>query len=137
MMQWTAVRLGAPRKRSMVRAHVLAALALGGAILPGCVIGLSGRYQTLHRELERSQPELVESEETEGIFAHVPTLDRPALLGAVLKRNPTVRSAQQAWRAAPAWRRGERCPLPHRTRRARAHGAPFPDEGFGNAPIGR
>lgn len=86
----------------MVRAQVLAALVLGGAVLPGCVTGLSGRYQTLHRELERSQPELVESEETEGIFAHVPTLERPALLRAVLKRNPTIRSAQQAWRAALA-----------------------------------
>jgi hypothetical protein len=99
-----AVRLAAPRKRSMARAHVLAALGLGGAVLPGWVTGLSGRYQTLHRELERSQPELVESEETEGMFAHVPTLERPALLRAVLKRNPTIRSAQQAQRAALAWR---------------------------------
>ncbi|MFP8876728.1 MAG: TolC family protein [Myxococcota bacterium] len=36
------------------------------------------------------------------MFAHAPTLERPALLRAVLKRNPTVRSAQQAWRAALA-----------------------------------
>jgi outer membrane protein TolC len=86
----------------MVPAHILAALALAGVVLPGCVTGLSGRYQALHRKLEHSQPEPVESRETEGIFAHVATLERPALLRAVLERNPTVRSAQQAWRAALA-----------------------------------
>ena len=102
MIQSTAVRLAAPRKRRVVQAHILAALAIGAAALPGCVTGLSGRYQTLHGELERSQPALVASEETEGMFAHAPTLERPALLRAVLKRNPTVRSAQQAWRAALA-----------------------------------
>ena len=46
----------------------------------------------------------VESDETECIFAHVATLERPALLRAVLKRNPNIRSAQQVWRAALAWR---------------------------------
>jgi len=102
MMQSTSVRVAVPRKRSMVQAHVLAALALAGAVLSGCVAGLSGHYQTLHRELERSQPEVVESEGTEDIFAYASTLERPALLRAVLKRNPTVRSAQQAWRAALA-----------------------------------
>ncbi len=101
-MKCTAVRLGAPRTRSMVRAHVLSAFALVGTVLPGCVTGLSGRYQTLHREMERSQPAYVEYEETEDIFVHVPTLERPVLLREVLKRNPNVRSAQQAWRAALA-----------------------------------
>ena len=102
MIQSSAARPGAARTRLLVQAKILAALILGGAVLPGCVIGLSGRYQTLHRELERSQPERVELEEREGIFAHVTTLGRPALLRAVLERNPTVRSAQQAWRAALA-----------------------------------
>lgn len=102
MIQSSAVRPGAARTRLVVQAHILAALALGGALLPSCVTGLSGRYQTQHGELERSRPERRASEEREGIFAHVPTLGRPALLRAVRERNPTVRSAQQAWRAALA-----------------------------------
>ena len=96
MMKCTAVRLGAPRQRSMVRAHVLAALALVGIVLPGCVTGLSGRYQTLHREMERSQPVHVEYKETEDTFVHVTTLERPVLLREVLKRNPNVRSARRS-----------------------------------------
>ncbi len=86
----------------MVRAHVLAALALVGIVLPGCVTGLSGRYQTLHREMERSQLTHVEYKETEDTFVHVTTLERPVLLREVLNRNPSIHSAQQAWRAALA-----------------------------------
>lgn len=41
-----------------------------------------------------------EDQTTPEIFAGAATLDRPALIGAVLERNPSVEAARQAWRAA-------------------------------------
>jgi outer membrane protein TolC len=63
---------------------------------------LSGRYHSLHRELERHPFEEVAAEETQRLFAPDSALGRSSLLRAVLERNPSVRSAQQGWRAALA-----------------------------------
>jgi outer membrane protein, heavy metal efflux system len=81
--------------------HALRALALLAPLLWGC----AGPSQTnRHRALEdawlRAAP--AEAGRADDPFAGHATLDRRALIDAVLARNPSIESARWAWRAALA-----------------------------------
>lgn len=76
-----------------------AALALAAASATACAGG-AARYETLREELAHS--ETTSTPRSDDPFRGFTTLEREALVHAVLDRNPTLRSAQAAWRAALA-----------------------------------
>lgn len=76
-----------------------AALVLAAVTAPACAGG-GARYQHLREELARS--EFAPAAQNDDLFRGVSALEREALVRAVLQRNPTLRSAQAAWRAALA-----------------------------------
>ncbi len=65
-------------------------------LFSGCVAG-GARYDALVRDLHRATRAPVPDGDP---FAGAKTLDRRALIGAVLARNPDVAAAREAWRAA-------------------------------------
>jgi len=77
------------------------AAALVLAALPAAACASGGtRYDRLREELARS--EATAPAQADDLFRGMPALDREALVRAVLQRNPTLRSARAAWRAALA-----------------------------------
>lgn len=76
-----------------------APLVLAAFTATACASG-GTRYQQLRDELARSEP--VPVAQSDDLFRAMPVLDREALVRAVLQRNPTLRSAQAAWRSALA-----------------------------------
>jgi outer membrane protein TolC len=76
-----------------------AALALAAAAALACA-GDGARYETLRQELARSEP--LPTPPGDDLFHGVAVLEREALVRSVLRRNPTLRSAASAWRAALA-----------------------------------
>jgi len=63
----------------------------------------SNRYQTLTKDWQRSEARSTRPADAgERLFANAPVLDRRVLVQYVLERNPTVRAARFAWRAALA-----------------------------------
>ena len=77
------------------------AAALVVAALPAAACASGGtRYDRLREDLARS--EAAAPAQTDDVFRAMPVLEREALVRAVLQRNPTLRSAQAAWRAALA-----------------------------------
>jgi len=79
------------------------AVAAGVALLFGC--GSSSqehRYGAMLADLGRVAPARASAPDGDGreLFAGAAQLDRAALVGAVLARNPDVESARQAWRGA-------------------------------------
>lgn len=74
-----------------------AALVLAAASAAACAGG-GAHYESLREELARVQ--IAPTPEGDDLFRSVPALEREALVRAVLQRNPTLRSAQAAWRAA-------------------------------------
>ena len=74
-----------------------AALVLAAASAAACAGG-GAHYQSLREELARAQA--APTPESDELFRGLPALEREALVRAVLQRNPTLRSAQAAWRAA-------------------------------------
>jgi len=85
------------------RAALLAALVAAGCAGPG----LSARHRTLASELAASEAGL-SAQEPEAApaaadpFPGAPSLERAALVDEVLRRNPSLRAARFAWRAALA-----------------------------------
>jgi len=80
--------------------HALPALAFLAPLLWSCV---GPSLTTRHRELESAwQRAAPASASAEDPFAGQATLDRQALIAAVLARNPTLGAARWAWRAALA-----------------------------------
>jgi outer membrane protein TolC len=75
------------------------ALALTAASAAACA-GEGAHYQSLREELARR--ETPPAPETDDVFRGMLTLEREALVRSVLQRNPTLRSAASAWRAALA-----------------------------------
>jgi outer membrane protein TolC len=79
--------------------HALRVLALLAPLLWGC----AGPSQTTrHRELEEAWLRAAPAASADDPFAGHATLDRSALVDAVLERNPTIAAARWAWRAALA-----------------------------------
>ena len=74
-------------------------LAIGVALATACA-GTGARYQALHAEL--ASTELRPSSIGDDPFRGAASLEREPLVRAVLQRNPTLRSARAAWRAALA-----------------------------------
>jgi outer membrane protein TolC len=74
-------------------------LALQAVLATACAGG-GARYQMLAQELART--ELRPASLDDDPFRAAPALEREALVRAVLQRNPTLRSARAAWRAALA-----------------------------------
>jgi outer membrane protein TolC len=68
--------------------------------------GLTPRYRTLGGELARIEAEVPAGERSQAaaddVFPGAAILDRAALVAEVLRRNPTLRAARFAWRAALA-----------------------------------
>ena len=99
----TALRRRAQRRR-VPRIIGLGALALavGAAPLWGCAgPGLASRYRALD-ERWRESAEPTARPQSADPFSRVPVLERDRLIREVLRRNPTIRAARFAWRAALA-----------------------------------
>jgi outer membrane protein, heavy metal efflux system len=106
------------------RSRARAAVCLAALALEACASGApSARYESLATELARAHPAPDDriAVATDDPFAGAATLSRDALVAAVLDRNPTLRAARAAWRAALARFPQETAP-------------PDPTLGFGIAP---
>jgi outer membrane protein TolC len=80
----------------------VAALLLASLAATGCNGG-GAHYQRLRDEIAlREAAELAPTPENDEPFRGQPELEREPLVRAVLQRNPTLRSARAAWRAALA-----------------------------------
>ena len=66
----------------------------------GCAGNQSHHYQSLKRDWERAEIRAGRAAPADDPLAHTSELDREALVRLVLERNPTVRAARYAWRAA-------------------------------------
>ncbi len=75
------------------------AIALAAVSAAACA-GSAARYETLRTELARTDTHPIPP--ADDPFRGFISLEREALVRAVLQRNPTLRSAQAAWRAALA-----------------------------------
>ncbi len=92
------IRNGAPRPRRRLATLVV----LAPALLAGCAgLGLRARYGNLQEQWQRTAPTSTPSAEDDR-FAGAPFLERTTLVAEVLRRNPTLHAARQAWRAALA-----------------------------------
>jgi outer membrane protein TolC len=86
------------------------ALGLGAQLVAaGCTgPGLSARHESLASELAAREAEAAPREASpapaaaDDVFAGAPALERAALVEEVLRRNPSLRAARFAWRAALA-----------------------------------
>ena len=79
------------------------AVALLLGLLASACATSSTRYRTLTEDWQRSEARSnPPADEGERLFANAPVLERRALVQYVLERNPTVRAARYAWRAALA-----------------------------------
>ncbi len=80
-----------------------AVVLLGLVAATGCATGTSASYRALSEEWQRSAPvEARAADPGDRLFSGAPFLERRALIDQVLERNPTVRAARYAWRAALA-----------------------------------
>ncbi len=78
------------------------ALTIGAAPLSGCMgPGLVSRYHALHTQWRYSAEPTAETH-ADDPFSNAPVLERGRLVREVLRRNPTIRAARFAWRAALA-----------------------------------
>lgn len=81
------------------RRGVLASLTCALLALPGCVgPGLDARQRSARTEWRSAAAPAAVPEEDP--FAGAPELSREALVRAVLERNPSIRAARYAWKAA-------------------------------------
>jgi outer membrane protein TolC len=78
------------------------ALLLAFVAASGCATASSTRYRTLREDWERSVIGARSPDADENPFPGMAELSRQALVQQVLDRNPTVRAARYAWRAALA-----------------------------------
>lgn len=78
-------------------------MAVAGSLALACVSpGLSRRYRNSQSELSTSADSVAIDAEDEKLFANRSSIDAATLVREVLRRNPALRAAQQAWRAALA-----------------------------------
>ena len=87
-------------RRRVARVHVHA-LWLLLAATTACATGNSARYRALSEQWQRSTPVAgAESASDDRLFEDEAFLERRALVHRVLERNPGLRAARHAWRAA-------------------------------------
>ncbi len=79
-----------------------ALLLLGLVATQACTTASTRRYRELERDWSRSETGADPVDAGEHLFEGAVHLDRRALIERVLERNPTVRAARYAWRAALA-----------------------------------
>lgn len=78
-------------------------MAVSGSLALACASpGLSRRYRTSQNELIVSEDRVTIVGQDEELFADRSTIDVATLVREVLRRNPALGAAQQAWRAALA-----------------------------------
>jgi cobalt-zinc-cadmium efflux system outer membrane protein len=81
----------------------LLATAFAGSLAVACASpALNQRYRNSRGEFNASARDVATLAEGETLFADTPTLDAATLVREVLRRNPSLRAAQAAWRAALA-----------------------------------
>jgi len=93
------VRGSTPRKSDSLSVHVLCSTYLLASVLAACSTGAL-RYHEDREALVHATPSMVEATRAEAPFPGAVVLDRRALVEEVLRRNPSLESARQAWRAA-------------------------------------
>lgn len=90
----------AARRRRFGAARAVPAFA---ALALACgTPSLAGRSRTLEASYARAAAEAQPSDDAPASFDGAPVLERAALVAEVLRRNPTLEAARQAWRAALA-----------------------------------
>jgi outer membrane protein TolC len=89
---------GMPANRTAWNAVRAATLLL--SLLTPLACSLGGRYQTLTEDWQRSEPVVVAPDAGDRLFEGAAFLERGELVRQVLERNPTLRAARYAWRAA-------------------------------------
>ena len=94
-LHYSASRRSAPVYKAVL------AIALAGSLALACVSpGLSRRYQNSRNDLNASAGSVEIDAADEKLFADRSSIDAATLVREVLRRNPALRAAQQAWRAA-------------------------------------
>ncbi len=79
-----------------------APLLLGLIATMACATAMPTRYKTLTEQWQRSEATGPATDAGDRLFDGAPFLERQALIRRVLERNPTLRAARYAWRAALA-----------------------------------
>ncbi len=82
-----------------MRATIAPLLAIA---LCGCAVASSSRYRTLREDWERTAPSAPSADAGDELFSGMVELPRGVLVQQVLERNPSLRAARYAWRAALA-----------------------------------
>ncbi|MEN8184124.1 MAG: TolC family protein [Myxococcota bacterium] len=77
-----------------------ASLLLGLLATTACTTATSSSYQKLAEDWQRSEASVRPADASDPLFRGVPSLERRELVHQVLERNPTLRAARYAWRAA-------------------------------------
>jgi len=77
-----------------------AIMLLGLFAMVACSTATPGRYRSLSEDWQRSEADAPAADLDDRLFEGFEHLDREALIARVLERNPTVRAARYAWRAA-------------------------------------
>ena len=98
-MQTCVMRGSTLRKSDSLIARTRRSIYLLASVLAGCSIG-APRYHEDREALAQATPTMVEAAPAEAPFPSATVLDRRALVEEVLRRNPSLESARQAWRAA-------------------------------------
>jgi cobalt-zinc-cadmium efflux system outer membrane protein len=93
-----------PSRRRGAPGHAPAwTAAIAGLLVLACASTTqSQRYEDRRRELSASARESASLADGESLFAGVSTLDAATLVREILHRNPSLRAAREAWRAALA-----------------------------------
>lgn len=89
--------------RSAAVYKTVLAVGVAGSLAVSCVSpGLSRRYQSSRNELSASTESVAMDAEDDALFGDRSSIDAATLVREVLRRNPALRAAHQAWRAALA-----------------------------------
>ncbi len=81
----------------------LASAVFAGSLALACASpSQSERYRESQQQLEESSSGSASSSDGEALFSGMAALEAPALVKEVLRRNPSLRAAQEAWRATLA-----------------------------------
>ena len=91
------------RRRRFAAPGLALTVSLAGSLALACVSpALTQRYRESEQQLRVSSRESASLADGETLFAGLSALDSATLVREVLRRNPSLRAAQEAWRAALA-----------------------------------
>lgn len=91
------------RRRRIGTSGLALTVSLAGSLTLACVSpALTQRYRESQQQLRASSREGPSVADGETLFAGLSALDAATLVREVLRRNPSLRAAQEAWRAALA-----------------------------------